>query len=77
MKPRHVYVFLGMRNHDFFAVEAANSDEALKACLASKAWEWTEIVYLGRLEGPENRGIMRDKWDGDGTGIHEPAAAYG
>jgi len=80
MGERHVYVFLGTKDWEFYAVEAENSDEALESCLKAKKWSWSEIVYLGRLDGPAPPRRLDDRWD---TGpseppiIQEPALLYG
>jgi hypothetical protein len=81
MGERHVYVFLGTRDWEFYAVEAAHSDEALESCLKAKKWSWSEIVYLGRLEGLPPSGHLYDRWDPkppstDPPGIRESAPAY-
>jgi hypothetical protein len=82
MIQKHVYVFLRVRDWEFYAVEAENSDDALWSCLQRRGWNLWDLVYLGRVEGPLPPHHLNDRWY-PGAGppgppeIREPVCAYG
>jgi len=51
MPNQEIFLFLKTQTWEYYAVEAAHSDEALMKCLREKGWEPSGLIYLGRMEG--------------------------